>query len=113
MNARSAATFFKTLNEESGIDDVIGSLGKAFEWERPHVKASKQESELVELETKIQEQLDIKWSELKKLAEAIPGSHESRRRALVLLYAHLLRLPVTNSTLRKGERKFSKDVCIY
>ncbi|EED84394.1 predicted protein [Postia placenta Mad-698-R] len=103
VNARSAATFFKTLNEESGIDDVIGSLGKAFEWERPHVKASKQESELVELEAKIQEQLDVKWSELKKLAEAIPGSHESRRRALVLLYAHLLRLPVTNSTLRKEQ----------
>jgi len=103
VNARSAATFFKSLTEESGIDDVVGSLGKTFEWERPSNKAVKRESELSELENKIKERLGNKWSELSKLAEVMPGEYENRRRAFILLYAHLLRLPLSSSSLRKDQ----------
>ncbi|EJF63141.1 translocation protein sec63 [Dichomitus squalens LYAD-421 SS1] len=102
VHARSAATFFKTLTEESGIDDVTTSLGKAFEYEH-RVKIAKADGELDQLETQIKEQLGAQWTELVKVAEAVPGAHDSRRRAFVLLYAHLLRLPVHNSSLQKEQ----------
>ncbi|KAI0352788.1 DnaJ-domain-containing protein [Trametes cingulata] len=103
VHARSAATFFKGLSEESGIDDVTSTLGKSFEWELPKAKLGKAEAELAQLETQIKEKLNGKWDELVKLAEAIPKEHESRRRAFILLYAHLLRLPVQNATLQKEQ----------
>lgn len=100
VNARSAATFFKALTEESGIDDVVASLGKSFEYERRQV--STQEVELAQLEKQIQEKLGAKWDNLKRLAEVEP-KFVARRRAFILLHAHLLRLSIQSSTLRKGE----------
>ncbi|GBE78987.1 Translocation protein [Sparassis crispa] len=103
VNARSAAAFFKNLSEESGIDDVVGTLGKTFEWEWPFVESAKDDSELLDLENKIKQKLHGKWDVLKKLAEA--DEHEHRHRAFVLLYAHLLRLPVASSSLRKEQEQ--------
>ena len=100
VNARSAAAFFKSLSEESGLDEVIGSLGQSFEWERS--AKTTQAAELDELEKKIQEKLGAKWESLKKLAAVVPEKHANRRRAFILLYAHLLRLPITSSALRAG-----------
>lgn len=100
VNARSAAVFFKSLGEESGLDEVVASLGKSLEYERPQ-KNSKA-SELDELEKQIQTALGAKWSSLKSLAEIDPKQHEVRRRAFILLYAHLLRLPIQSSALRNG-----------
>ncbi|OSD01694.1 DnaJ-domain-containing protein [Trametes coccinea BRFM310] len=103
IHSRSAAAFFKGLSEESGIDEVTSSLGKAFEWDLPKSKLGKADAELVELEKKIKEKLNGKWDELVKLAEATPKAHAKRRRAFILLYAHLLRLPVQNPTLQKEQ----------
>lgn len=83
------------------MDDVTASLGKAFEWDVP-TKVGKAETDLEQLEKQIKDKLEDKWDELVKLAEALPGKHENRRRAFILLYSHLLRLPVTNPTLQKG-----------
>lgn len=80
------------------MDDVLSTLGKSFEWERP--KITMEQKELAELETAISEKLGDKWTSLRKFAE-INESHERRRIAFALLYAHLLRLPV-NPSLRKG-----------
>ncbi|RPD62137.1 translocation protein sec63 [Lentinus tigrinus ALCF2SS1-7] len=102
VHVQSAAAFFKSLTEESGMDDVTTSLGKAFEWEHPS-KVGKSAAELEQLEKRIKEKLDGKWDELVKLAHARPGKHESRRRAFILLYAHLLRLPLADSTLQKEQ----------
>ena len=101
VKAQSAAAFFKGLTEESGIDEVAATLGKSFEWECS-AKTS-QTAELAELEKKIAEKLGDKWDHLKKVAEIVPEKYEARRRAFVLLYSHLLRLPITSSALRKGE----------
>lgn len=99
VNARSASAFFKSLSEDSGMDEVVGSLGKSFEWERPQKTRT---AELDELEKSIKARLGTKWDSLKKLAEVVPEQHEARRRSFILLYAHLLRLPVTNSALKSG-----------
>ncbi|PIL36583.1 transporter [Ganoderma sinense ZZ0214-1] len=101
VHARSAATFFKTLSEESSMDDVTASLGKAFENEI--AKAGKAESELDKLESQIQERLAAKWEELVRLAEFVPGEHDTRRRAFILLYAHFLRVPLQSAALQKEQ----------
>ncbi|KAH9921565.1 DnaJ-domain-containing protein [Epithele typhae] len=99
VNARSAAVFFKNLTEDSTVDDVTSSLGKSFEWEFSS-KASKVDAELLRLETQIKETMGTKWDELIKLADAASQKSQNRRRALILLYTHLLRLPVINTTLQ-------------
>ena len=97
--AQSAATFFKDLKEESSIEEVVSVLGKAYKWEVP---LSKSDSSLDGLEEDIKKRLGSKWIELKKLTQNYNGElHESQRKALVLLYAHLLRLEIHNSGLRK------------
>lgn len=84
------------------MDDITTSLGKAFENEFP-AKVSKAESEIDQLESQVREKLAAKWDELVRLAEFVPGEHDTRRRAFILLYAHFLRVPVQNATLQKGE----------
>ena len=83
------------------MDDVTTSLGKAFENEYPG-KVGKVEDELDHVESHIKEKLAAKWDELVRLAEFVPGEHDTRRRAFILLYAHFLRVPVQNATLQKG-----------
>ena len=59
-------------------------------------------AELDGLETVVKGQLGAKWTEVRKLAQNYDGElHESRRKALVLLYAHLLRLEVKDAGLKK------------
>ena len=41
----------------------------------------------------------MKWKEIRELV----GGQEWRRKALILLYAHLLRIPITKANLQKGE----------
>ncbi|THG98612.1 hypothetical protein EW026_g3617 [Hermanssonia centrifuga] len=98
VNARSAAAFFKSLTEESGIDEVVGTLGKSFEWERSQLKSKA--AELDELESRIKAKLGSKWATLKQFAEVGKEQYETRRRAFILLYAHLLRLSISSSSLR-------------
>ncbi|KAI0759710.1 DnaJ-domain-containing protein [Trametes elegans] len=105
VHTRSAAAFFKDLSEEAGIDEVTSTLGKAYEWELPKANLNKADDELARLEQQIKEKLADKWGDLLKLAEAVPKEHQSRRRALILLYAHLLRLPVQHPTLQKEQTR--------
>lgn len=46
IHARSAAEFFKSLREDSGADQVFGTLGKSFSWEHstllPHAQNGRQ-----------------------------------------------------------------------
>lgn len=97
MHAQSAAAFFKSLSEESSLDEVIGTFGKAYQWEL-RARKPQSESEIRQLETSIQERMGFRWAGVRRLC----GEHESRRKALVLIYAHLLRLPIHNSSIRKG-----------
>lgn len=100
VNARSAAAFFKSISEDSGIDEVIATLGKSLEYERPQM--SSKAAVLDELEKQIETQLGAKWNSLKGIAEIKPNQYETRRRSFILLYAHLLRLPIESASLRKG-----------
>ena len=98
MHAQSAAAFFKSLNEESSLDEVIGTFGKAFQWELRPLKAQF-EPEVGKLERAIQGKMGFRWDDINRLC----GDHGSARMALVLIYAHLLRLPIHDLSLKKGD----------
>ena len=82
------------------MEEVVGTLGKAYKWELPaKVRAS---DEVDRLEKIIEGRLGSKWTEVRKLAQDFDGQlHKSRREALVLLYSHLLRLDVQNAGIQK------------
>ncbi|KII96122.1 hypothetical protein PLICRDRAFT_170703 [Plicaturopsis crispa FD-325 SS-3] len=101
VKAQTAASFFKSLKEESSMTEVVGTLGKAYQWERSALQKSARQ-EIDALDAKISER-DDSWPEIKKLADSEDKDHESRRRALVLLYAHLLRIPISNAALQKEQ----------
>jgi len=103
VNSRSAASFFKALSEESGMDEIVVALGKAYEWERPKVVSDNKE--IPSLDKLINEQLGSQWENLKTTMNALPGPSNSSQRALTLLYAHFLRLPVESPSLRKEQRE--------
>ncbi|KAG6865385.1 hypothetical protein C0991_003088 [Blastosporella zonata] len=100
INALSAAAFFKTLKEESTFEEVLGTLGKAFQYELATPKANAV-PELDALEKQIQEQAGLKWNEVRKVC----GNDLPRRKGLILLYAHLLRLDIQSSALRSEQRQ--------
>lgn len=105
IHANSAAAFFKTLKEESPMEDVVSALGKAYKWE---LSASTPNAEIDQLEKTVKEKLGSKFTEVTKLTQDYNGElHESRRKALVLLYAHLLRLDIKDSSLKKREFSFT------
>ncbi|PPQ88725.1 hypothetical protein CVT25_009671 [Psilocybe cyanescens] len=85
INAQSAAAFFKTIKEESSIEEVVGALGEAYKWELPAGK-TKSSVELDALERTIKQQVGAKWMEVRKIAQDYDEElHDSRRQALVLL----------------------------
>lgn len=106
VNALSAASFFKSLSEDSGMEDVVATLGKSYAWEykSPPKYAG---TELDELERNISSKVGPDWEAMLKLAgvgttSADNEAYVRRKRALVLLYAHFLRLEVGVSSLEKG-----------
>lgn len=110
IQAESAAAFFKTVKEESSTQEVVGALGKAYKWEMAAVKPN---LGLDELEKAIESQLGASWTEIRKLLLDYNGDlHESRRRALVLIYAHLLRLDIHDAGLKKRGFKCSPSTAV-
>lgn len=98
VNVQSAAAFFKTLREESTPHEIVGTLGKAYQWEKP-LKNPKNDTDFKALEKEVEGKGGDSWKTAKKLIENNP----SRRRALVLIYAHLLRLPISKPALIKEQ----------
>ncbi|KAI0052643.1 DnaJ-domain-containing protein [Auriscalpium vulgare] len=99
--AQTAASFFKSITENSDLEEVVGALGKATEWEQVAHKVT--EKELGRLEESIEVKLGEQWRHLRVLVKGATGARDSKWNALVLLYAHLLRLPLTDASLKKAQ----------
>ncbi|KAL0577555.1 secretory subunit, partial [Marasmius crinis-equi] len=101
INARSAAAFFKDIKEDSRIHEIVGALGKSFEWEHPKgTSKADEQAELTRLEKEISQAAGESWESVKTLVGLEEKTAESRRRSMILLYAHLLRLEVRVPTLQ-------------
>jgi len=82
------------------LDDVLTTLAQAIEWAQTEQKGAQQE--LTDIEGVISEKLGDRWKDLRVL---VSDEENGRRRALILLHAHFLRIPVHDSVLRTGERQ--------
>ena len=103
VHAMSAATFFKSLKEESTMTEVVGTLGKALQYEMSDACIKKSDVAIDRLESEIERKVDSKWSQVRRIANDTGGKlHVKRRRALVLIYAHLLRIEVPDPKLQEG-----------
>ena len=106
VNALSAASFFKSLSEDSGIDDVVGTLGKSYAWEsKPPSKSA--DMELEQLERSVSVKMGADWEKVLKLAGVTKTRLDDeasvrRQGALVLLYAHFLRIEIGIPSLQNG-----------
>jgi translocation protein SEC63 len=106
VSALSAASFFKSLSEDSGVEDVVATLGKSYAWEYNSPPKNVGPG-LEELERNVSSKMGADWEAVLKLTGAGKTSVDNeayvrRKRALVLLYAHFLRLEVGASSLQKG-----------
>jgi hypothetical protein len=107
INAKTAAAFFKALTDNSGMKEVIGVLGKAYRWEATWAGTT---AGLEELEKQIDEKMGSQWREVKDLVASDGKCEGTEQRALVLLYAHFLRLQISNEALKQGRFDFQKGV---
>ncbi|KAI6122859.1 translocation protein sec63 [Pisolithus croceorrhizus] len=95
VNANTAESFWKGLTETSGIAEVGKVFVDAFRHERP----TKTGGDLHKVEGQIEERLGKDWSELK--SSLVDGASN---RALVLLYAHFLRLELGSKALSEEQK---------
>ena len=79
------------------MSDVVRALGQAHEWRTLETKGASVTQELKSLEDKVSERLGDSWKSVKG---TVATNEEGRLRALVLLYAHLLRIPVQDASLQ-------------
>ena len=98
VNAKTAASFFLSVKEEWGIDELVGLLGKGFAKELRLGPGFP--NELQGLEAKVRERLGEKWGTL-VAAAGVRGSKDAKK-AFILVSAHLLRIPVRDQSLRDG-----------
>ncbi|KAF7370828.1 J domain-containing protein [Mycena sanguinolenta] len=90
VNVNSAAAFFKNLKEDSTEADVVRVLASAYPFEV--VPSGKESTDALEVEVREAVGPTV-WA-------GIAGEDARQRRAMILLYAHLLRLNV-NKALAK------------
>ncbi|PVG00556.1 DnaJ-domain-containing protein [Serendipita vermifera] len=101
VQANTASIFFKDVAEESTPTSLIASLSKGCETERSQlVKSLQANKELESLRQKVEESLGAS-------ASGIFGSLKSKgsQHSFLLLYAHLLRLSLSNPTLKAAQKE--------
>ncbi|KAI6009717.1 translocation protein sec63 [Pisolithus marmoratus] len=95
VSAKTAEGFWTGLTEASGITEVCKVFVNAFK----HERVSKAGGDLHKVEGEIGKRLGKDWSELKSLLV-----DEASTRALVLLYAHFLRLELGSKALLEEQK---------
>ncbi|KAI6003519.1 translocation protein sec63 [Pisolithus orientalis] len=95
VSAKTAEGFWKGLAETSGITEV----GKVFVNAFQHERVTKVGGDLRKVEGEIEKRLGKDWSELKS-----SPADEASTRALVLLYAHFLRLELGSKALLEEQK---------
>ncbi|TFK45466.1 DnaJ-domain-containing protein [Heliocybe sulcata] len=93
VEADVAAAFFKDVKEEAGVEDVLAVVAPA----SIKTAVAQDAEEIEKLEGTIREKMAGSDS-----AVVLPKD-EKNKRALVLVYAHLLRLPIESPSLQKEQ----------
>ncbi|KAH9037635.1 Sec63 Brl domain-containing protein [Lactarius pseudohatsudake] len=100
---QTATNFWKALTETSDVDDVVSALSSATEWETMAPKSSASSGALRVLEKNIEVELGPRLIRTRQQFKRATGKLDARWDSLVLLYAHLLRLPIEDPVLQKRQ----------
>ncbi|KIY71750.1 translocation protein sec63 [Cylindrobasidium torrendii FP15055 ss-10] len=101
VNAKSATAFWKSVTEQSTVADALGMLSKAYQFEC--IPTASDKAEFARIEKEIQASKHVQFFvAVQKSAEA---SNVGQQRAITLLFAHLLRLNINSSALKKEQRR--------
>lgn len=98
---QTATNFWKALTETSDFDDVVSALSRATEWEAMAPKSSASSDALRALEKSIEAELGPRLIRTRQQFKRAISNLDARWDSLVLLYAHLLRLPIEDAALQK------------
>ncbi|KAF8516677.1 Sec63 Brl domain-containing protein [Gautieria morchelliformis] len=98
VHARTAELFFKSIKEDMGETDIVLSVGNALPWEIPVKPTKASVSAVHELRQQIESRVGREWE------RKVDTESPQVLRALTLVYAHLLRLPIENSHLRQEQK---------
>ena len=98
---QTATDFWKALTETSDVDDVVSALSRATEWETMAPMSSASSDALRALEKSIEAELGPRLVRARQQFKRATGKLDARWDSLVLLYGHLLRLPIENPALQK------------
>jgi translocation protein SEC63 len=94
-------SFWKALTETSDVHEVISAIGQATEWQTMTTGKKTPSNVLRLLEKAIETELGPRWVRIRQQFRRAVGELDARWHSLILLYAHLLRLPIGDPALKK------------
>jgi translocation protein SEC63 len=94
-------SFWKALTETSDVHEVISAIGQATEWQTMATGKKTSSDVLRPLEKAIETELGPRWVRIRQQFQRAVGELDARWHSLILLYAHLLRLPIGDPVLQK------------
>lgn len=94
-------SFWKALTETSDVDEVVSAIGGATEWQTMASGMTASSDVLRPLEKAIEMELGPRWARIRQQFQHVIGERDARWYSLILLYAHLLRLPIEDPALQK------------
>ena len=107
---QTATNFWKGLTETSDVDDVVLALSRATEWETTTPMSSASSLALRTLEKNVEAELGARLLRMRQQFKRVTGELDARWDSLVLLYAHLLRLPIEDPAVQKRTPSLEKLV---
>jgi translocation protein SEC63 len=94
-------SFWKTLTETSDVHEVVSAIGQATEWQTMASGRKTPNDILRALEKAIEVELGPRWIRIRQQFQRAVGELDARWHSLILLYAHLLRLPIGDPAVQK------------
>lgn len=101
MFTQTATSFWKALSETSDVDEVVSAIGRATEWQTMAPGRTTSRDAIHTFEKRIETELGTRWVRIRQQFERAIGNLDIRWESLILLYAHLLRLPIEDPALQK------------
>jgi translocation protein SEC63 len=103
--AQTAMSFWKALTETSDVYEVVSAIGQATEWQTMAPGKTMPSDVLRSLEKTIEVELGPRWVRIRQQFQRAVGELDARWHSLILLYAHLLRLPIGDPALQKHQAR--------
>jgi translocation protein SEC63 len=98
---QTATSFWMALTETSDVDEVVSAIGRATEWQTKVPRGATPRNALRTLEKSVEAELGPRWVRIRQQFQHAIGRLDIRWDSLILLYAHLLRLPIEDPALQK------------